>query len=289
MFTNLFGKYLVEKNIITDDDFFMIKMEQNKTSAKLGLIAVSEKLITEEDADKINARQQVVDKKFGDIAIEMGLLTQYQVERLLALQGNPYLKFCQYVTDKGILELNQTEDALADFQKDNGFTGRDMDDMKSGDIDRILPLFLPQLPEGPVVDHLSVIFRSLIRLVSSDLSFKRGYVTDSYQTGNYAMQHLFGEYEATTVFSGDDQGILAVGEGFAKEFFDVVGVDALDSVSEFINIADGLFATSMSKRDIELSLEPPEYSTQGIEIKGSTVCVIPIEVNQQGLDLVVSL
>lgn len=289
MFTNLFGKYLVSKNIITEDDFFAVKIEQNRTKVKLGLIAVSEKLITEEQADQVNRKQQMLDKKFGDIAIDMGLLTADQVERLLALQGNPYMQFCQCVTDKGIMDLAQVEEALDSFQRENGFTKADIENIKSGDVDRILPLYLPSIPAGPLIDLLAVIFRSLLRLVSSDLSFSKGYLTSNYQTGAYAKQHIIGDYTATTVFSGDDKGILAVAEGFAKEFFDEVGIDALDSVGEFINIADGLFATAKSQEGMEINLEPPEYSSEPIEINGSSVYVVPIELDQQAVDLIIKL
>jgi len=289
MFTNLFGKFLVAKKIISDDDFFAIKMEENKTKVKLGLIAVSEKLITEKQADQVNRKQQVMDKRFGDIAIEMGILTSAQVDRLLALQGNPYMQFCQCATDKGILSLGEIEKALDSFKTENGFTATDMDDIKSGDIDRILPLYLPQLPDGPLIDLLSVIFRSMIRLVSSDISISKGYLTSNYITGTYAKQNVIGDYQATTAFSGDDKGILAVAEGFAKEFFNEVGIDALDSVGEFINIADGLFATAKSREGMEINLEPPEYSSDSIEINGSSVYVVPVELNQQAVDLVIKL
>lgn len=289
MFTNLFGRYLVGKQIITEEELFSIKMERNKAKVKLGLIAVSEKLITEKQANQINMKQQQMDKRFGDIAVEMGLLTDNQVERLLALQGNPYMQFCQCVTDKGIMSLSQIEEALVKFQEDNGFTGADIDSIKSGDIDRILPLYLPALPDGPLIDLLAVVFRSLYRLVSSDLAFSKGYMTSNYKSGIHAFQKMKGDYNAITAFSGDDKGILAVAEGFANEFFDEVNIDALDSVGEFINIANGLFATAKSYEGMEINLEPPTYSKDSIEFNGSSVYIVPIEVDQQGLDLVINL
>lgn len=290
MFTNLFCRFLIAKNLITEDDFFAIKMEQNKTKVKLGLIAVSEKLMTEKQADQVNYKQQMMDKRFGDIAIEMGILNASQVERLLALQGNPYMQFCQCVCDKGILNLGQIENALAEFQKENCFTSVDMDDFKSGDIDRILPLYLPKLPDGPIDDLIAVTFRSLVRLVSSDISVKKGYVTSNYKPeGSVAMQDMVGDYNATTAFAGDDKGILAIAEGFAKEFFNEVDINALDSVGEFINIADGLFITGKSYDGMEINLTPPTLSKEPIEINGSTVYVMPIEVNGDAIDYIVRL
>ena len=78
-------------------------------------------------------------------------------------------------------------------------------------------------------------------------------------------------------------------EAFAKQFFDDVDVIALDSVGEFINICDGLFATAKSNEGMELNLLPPRLSRDPVEINGSMVVVIPIFINQQPLDWVVSL
>ncbi|MBR1451360.1 MAG: chemotaxis protein CheX [Lachnospiraceae bacterium] len=289
MFTNIFGNYLVRKNIITDDEFISIKMQIDKTRVKLGLIAVSEKLMTEKQADEVNLKQQMMDKKFGDIAISLGYLTEVQVERLLALQGNEYMRFCQSAVDKDIMTLEQIEGALDYYKKENGFTFADMEAIKSGDVDRVLPLFLPEIPDGPFVDLLAVTFRCINRLASDDISIRRGYTTNNYKTGAVAMQEIVGDYNVTTAFSGDDKGILAIAEAFAKQFFDEVDINALDSVGEFINISDGLFATAKSQEGMELNLMPPKLSKDPLELNGSMIVVIPIFINQQPLDWIVIL
>ena len=289
MFANIFGNYLVRKNIITEDEFLSIKMQLDKTRVKLGLIAVSERLMTEEQADEVNRKQQMMDKRFGDIAVSLGYLTDVQVERLLTLQGNQYMRFCQSAIDKEILTLEQIEGALDYFKKENGFTFADMESVKSGDVDRILPLFLPEIPEGPYKELLAVTFRCINRLASDDISLKRGYTTSNYQTGAVAMQEIVGDYKVINAFSGDDKGILAIAEAFAKEFFDAVDINALDSVGEFINISNGLFATAMSNEGMELNLMPTVLSKDPVEINGSLVIVIPIFINQQPLDWIISL
>lgn len=289
MFANIFGNYLVKKKSITADEFLSIKMLLDRTRVKLGLIAVSEKLMTPEQAEEVNRKQQQQDRKFGDIAISLGYLSDVQVERLLALQGNHYMRFCQSAIDKEIMTLEQIEGNLDYFRKENGFTFADMEAIKSGDVDRILPLFLPEIPDGPFVDLLAVTFRCINRLASDDISLKRGYTTSNYKTGAVAMQEIIGDYNVINAFSGDDKGILAIAEAFAKQFFDAVNVSALDSVGEFINICDGLFATTKSDEGMYLNLMPPVLSKDPLEINGSTVMVIPIFINQQPLDWIVSL
>lgn len=289
MFANIFGKYLVKRGILSEEDFLYVKMQLNRTRVKLGLIAVSEKLMTEKDADKINFRQQMVDKKFGDIAVEMGLLSKAQVERLLSLQGNPYMQFCQCLVDKGLMKLSQIEEVLAEYQKEHGFTQTDMEAIKSDDVDRVLPLFLPPLPNGPIYELLGVTFRCINRLASEDICIERGYTTSNYQSGAVALQEVYGDYNVTMAFTGDDKGILAIAEAFAKEFFNEVDINALDSVGEFINISNGLFATTMSREGMELNLKPPVLSKESMELSGSTILVLPVEINGQKLDWLIIL
>ena len=289
MFANIFGSYLVKKKIITEDEFLSIKFEFNRTRVKLGLIAVSEKLMTYEQADEVNLKQQQYDRKFGDIAVSMGYLTDVQVERLLTLQGNEYMRFCQSAVDKEILTLEQIEGAMDYYKKENGFTFADMEAIKSGDVDRILPLFLPQMSDGPVLDLLALTFRCINRLASDDISIKRGYVTSNFRSGAIAIQEIVGDYKVRMGFSGDDKGILAIAEAFAKQFFDAVDINALDSVGEFINICNGLFTTQMSQNGMELNLLPPTLSTDPVDINGSSVVIIPIFINQQPLDWIISM
>ena len=98
MFGHIFGRFLVEQKMISQETLEEVLDAQRKVRVKLGLIAVSEKLLTQEQADKINRKQALEDKRFGDIAVEMGYLTESQVSRLLQLQGNPYLTFIQAMT-----------------------------------------------------------------------------------------------------------------------------------------------------------------------------------------------
>ena len=76
------GKYLVDKKVLTDVQLREVLSEQAQARVKLGTIAVAEKLLTEKQAEEINHLQTQMDKRFGDIAIEQGYLTGAQ-------QGTP--------------------------------------------------------------------------------------------------------------------------------------------------------------------------------------------------------
>ncbi len=289
MFTNVFGNYLIEKGLISKEQLLEVKEKQSETRVKLGLIAVSEKLLTEQQANEVNRKQAVMDKRFGDIAVELGYLTAEQVSRLLGLQGNPYMQFSQTMTDKGIMSLAQIEEALAEFQKENAFTSTDMDAFKSGDIDRIIPLFLPKMDKEDASELVLVAIRTVNRFVSTDLGMKKAYLTDTFACGNGAMQNMEGDYGVTTAFAGNGDALLTIADAYAGESFDCVDMDALDSVGEFINVINGLFATNLSYKKVNVELMPPTYMEKDATFTGNQLCVVPLEINQKEVYLVVSV
>ena len=98
MFSQLFGKYLVEHEVISQDVLTNILKEQSNARVKLGTIAVADGMMTEKQAEEINHLQTQMDKRFGDIAVEQKYLTEDQVSLLLKKQGNVAMKFYQLLT-----------------------------------------------------------------------------------------------------------------------------------------------------------------------------------------------
>ena len=182
MINQLFGNYLVKTGALTRDQLERAFETQKKVRVKLGLIAVTEKLMTLEQSEEVNKLQAVMDKRFGDIAVEKGYLTDDQVGRLLGLQGNQYLTFAQAVTDNGFMTLKEFENAFVEYQKALAFTATDMESLKSGDSDRIVPLFLPDDVEDLQKEHILIAVRTLLRLIDSDAYNVRASWVSSIQT-----------------------------------------------------------------------------------------------------------
>lgn len=287
MFFNLFAGYLLDNNKISSDDYKTIKLAQAKTRVKLGLIAVSEKMINEKQAEEINRKQAVMDKRFGDIAVELGYLTPDQVSRLLELQGNPYMLFSQTITDNGIMSLADVETYFADFIAANNFDENAAEAIKNDDIDNIIPLFAKGA-DDIILELLSVSIRTINRLISTDLNIKAGYSADAYNYNYLATQALEGEHNISLGISGSKEGVLEVAGLFAAEEFTEIDLDSLDSIGEFINIINGLFATALSYRKVQVELMAPSFYENAGEIKDSNIYVVPLEVNQKAFDLIVN-
>lgn len=287
MFASIVGKYLVSKELISPAQFVDIKQEMSKVRVKLGLIAIAEGLMTERDAERVNNLQAVMDKRFGDIAIERGYLTSEQVEGLLKKQQNSYLAFAQCLENQQLLTVSQLEMIIKDFQEDNNFSNTDIEDLKSDDADRIVPIYLPM--EARDYEELACIaVRTIVRLIDNDAYPKKAYFTDEVKVNNAALQSMDGNAPMYTVFAGQGQALEPMASTFAKEEFGEVTEDALDAIGELMNCINGLYASALSFQKITLELCPPEYYSEAKYVKGQNMLVLPIVVKGQEVSLILS-
>lgn len=288
MVSSIIGAYLTEKGIISSEQLQDVLNEQQKVRVKLGLIAVAEGLMTQAEADKVNRLQATMDKRFGDIAVELGYLNGEQVESLLKKQGNAYMAFAQALNDLGIMDINRLEQCVDDFKKANNMASSDIEAIKSDDIDRILPLYMPAGAE-PYYEVCGVMVRTFTRFVDSMIFPGKGYMTDCLDADNAAIQLAAGNPKVTTGMAGTGDSLLELAVKFGKADFETIDEEAIDAVAEFVNCVNGLYVSALSLRGIELELMPPEYAIDISEIDSDKMLVLPIHIGDNCINYVVSL
>ncbi len=287
MFCRYFGNYLVGKNIITNKQLDLILEYRKNNRVKLGLIAVEQKLLTPARAEEVNRLQMKMDKRFGDIAIEKGYLTQTDVENLLGLQGNPYLIFVQGGTEHDIISKEKVDVCLLGFQKEFGYTDDQLEALKNGDIDRSVDAIFKV--NEPCRSLISLVLKNIIRFASTDLSVGELTLEKELTAGHIALQQLEGECPIMIgLLCGNDE-LLKIASPFGKEEFSSVDVDALDSVGEFINCTNGIYASKLSHDNIELEMLPPEFYEAVTLQAEKEFYVLPIEVSGEWMKLVLAI
>lgn len=283
-----FGNYLLRKGIISQAQFDEIMVQQQISCAKLGLIAVAEKLLTMKQADEINELQRSMDKRFGDIAIEKGYLLPEEVTYLLNLQGNPYLKFVQTCTDHHIMSIQELETQLEAFRIDHGFSTKDIQAFKSGDIDRILSTYV-SIDNPFAYELIRLAVHNIIRLVNNNLILDKVMTSKVYSFGSLAFQQLVGDQDIFVGLACKDSELLAVANPFAKEEFAEMDEDSFDSICEFINCTSGIYTSKLSFDDILLDMTPPlSYSNQTAKTKDNFY-VVPMRIDDKQVDLLVTV
>lgn len=289
MFDRIFANYLLDEGKISKRDLDDIFLAQEQKRVRLGVIAVSEKLMTIEQVEEVNQLQAIYDKRFGDIATQKGYLTDEQVSRLLVLQGNSFLALMQSVVDNGCLTMSEFNDALEAYQRANNFTLSNMEDLKSCDIDRIIPIFLFDQPEL-CQDLCGMMIRTIARLIDYHVYIKSPFVSDSVDYEAICMQPLVGDHKILTALTGDIKGAMFdTAVGFAGSENVVCEEDCLDALCELINCTNGLLATEMSNRNIEIDMEAPFANGSAGSIKSESILTLPVVIMGKTLNLHVVL
>lgn len=286
MVSYILGEYLAAKGRLSRQQLQEIWKAQDEVRVKLGLIAVSEGMLTVEQADEINRLQAVQDKRFGDIAKEKGYLTEEQLNKLLALQGNEYLSFIQSLVNANLFSMETADKILWEYCRDNGFSLSQMEALKNGDTDSILPLYLPSGGSAHQ-EIIGIAIRTIIRCIDRHVSIEKAQIVSGMEQTAAVLQKLTGQSPLTTGFLEGDTGLLSLASVFGREEFSQLDEDALDSAGEFLNCVNGLYAAAMSEQGITLELTPPDYYADGTALTGDTICLVPLRIENKKLYFVI--
>jgi len=288
MFSQFFGHYLLENQKITAEQFSSCMNYIKANRVKLGLIAENEGLLTRNQANELNYLQMQSDKRFGDLAVEKGYLTDADVTYLLGRQGNPYLIFVQALEESNIMSRDDIDAALASFQTDNQLSDEELKAIQDGNIEGMLPAFV-DVADSRYYSLIGLTLRNIIRFVSSYIRIEKGRFVPTLSAKYIAYQHTIGDYMGFLGFACEDDSILALADGYAREQFGTVDEDALDSVCEFTNCVNGLYATELSYQNISIDMEPPEYLIGGTIGNTGEFYVLPLFIDGRHSDLIIKI
>lgn len=277
----ILGNYLVATGKITKDQLKDTLQKQDSVRVKLGLIAVAEGMMTLDQANEVNHLQAIIDQRFGDIAVNKGYLTLEQLGKLLKTQGNTYLSFIQTLIDNCYISLNEVDNIISDFRGVNGYSNSEIEALKSDDVEKIIPLFIPETAQK-YTELISIAVRTLIRLVDRHIYIGKATLVDVFPAEDQVSQSLQGEKGLVDCFSEGTGALLEVCSIFGQEEFTEIDLDSLDAAGEFLNCVNGLYASAQSRDGSFLELMPPEYEDVTGKAK-KTICRVPIYMGDQCL------
>lgn len=288
MFSQLFGNYLVEKEIITAEDYKAAIEQQMAVRVKLGTIAIADGLLTEEEVESINKMQMQYDMRFGDIAIDKEFLTAEQVDGLLKKQGNPYMQFIQVLMESSKMTATVLEKTLAAFQKEKGFSDDDMEALKNDNLDALVPIFAFSA-KPYVTDLASLVVRNINRFITRDFYIGKIKHADSLDYRYLAGQKTVGKDTICLALAEneDDDAFALMASNFSGIAHEKTGEDAIDAISEFINVNSGLFASELSKKEIHMDMEPV-FAYKDQTVKGDFY-ILPIYIENHKVNLIISV
>jgi len=270
----ILGNYLVHTGKLTKEQLTCALADQDTVRVKLGLIAVAEGMMTLEQTSEVNHLQSTMNQRFGDIAVSKGYLTEVQVSKLLKKQGNTYLSFIQTLIDSNCLDMEDMDLVVNSFRLINGYSNSEMEDLKSDEPERIVPLFIPE-ESKQFTDIISTVIKALIRCIDRHIYIGKAEMVSSFPQKNMVSQSLQGNGGLVSCFSEGNGALLQISSRFAKEDFEHLDEDSLDAAGELLNCINGLFVSELSRAGQFLELMPPDYEDVTAKA-GTEICRIPV-------------
>jgi len=278
MFTQFFGNYLLNNRIVTPSQLAEAIEMKSTTRLKLGVLAINAGYMNSQQVEEVSETQMSVDKRFGDIAVEKGYLSEGQVDELLSSQKKGYLLIGQALVDKGYITNSIFEQAINNYKTEYKITNDDFiyEDNNNDVISKLYDLTSYSNPDNYEY-YITLLFKNLIRFIGDDfIPLNAEKITSDIILKNVAIQKICGEFSAITAIEANDVAYIKFASRFAKEKLNAVDDLAKASVSEFLNLHNGLFTVNMSnEKEIELELNPQDVFDNK-EAKCENAIIIPV-------------
>ena len=282
MLNRLFGNYLVEKGTLTLDQLNVLLPVKKEFKAGVEIIAVITKAMTPTAVQELINNIDKEIEHFGEMAVNQGMITDDKLDELLGYQSNNFMKFAQLLVDDGYVSYDTINHELDEFQQKRGLNDEQLSALIHDDMDECINIFVP-LKSPQLKELTKTLVQTMRRMIDKDIYLDKAYSSHSVQLDKYACQMLIGDMRVKLYISASDDGLLAIANYYTGDTFDSVTEDALDSVGEFINCVNGLFATNMSYDGLSVDMESPEYGMEGPFISNESIYVIPMHANGYNL------
>ncbi|MGM0501690.1 MAG: hypothetical protein ACQERJ_04105 [Bacillota bacterium] len=260
MFSQFFGNYLLENNLITKEELREVLNVQEETRVKLGVLAVNLGFMKAVDLEKVHAKQATEDKLFGEIAVEMGFLTEEQLEKVLSAQSKEHHLLAQTLIDKEIMTLSELEKTYQNYKEENELTDEEFEAVKKNNIEKIVDSFLDfgsAEANEFYKDYATLVLKNIVRFISTKFRIKEMKVIEKFDVTWGAYQQAAGSRNLFTAVVAEENEFVDFGSQYADMSFEEVTELVQDSVAEFMNLLNGIFVVNCSDQGIKLDLEPP--------------------------------
>jgi CheY-specific phosphatase CheX len=288
MFSQYFGHYLLNRDLITREQLADALVFQQSVHVKFGVIAVDEGYMTPSQVEEVHEKQRQVDKRFGEIAIDLGYLTSEQVDSLVSSQKQNHLYLAQALVDRGYMTIEQFGNALNEYKKENSLSDDQFDAIKSGSIESLVETILVSKDDETkaYAKYLSLFVKNMIRFIDDQVYIELAEKDANTQGAWLVYQEIVGQSPLYTGMSLNEDVFLKIASVYAEEELTVVDELAMASVSEFLNLHNGIYLVNMSNWGVELNMKPQEIAANA-SVSGESF-IVKVNTSKGSFHLILS-
>lgn len=230
----------------------------------------------------------------GNYLVENGKISEDQLKNVLEKisvkdfkKGNCYHIFTGALQEENLVSSEELDWLMNDFRQSSGYSEKELEDFLSDDVEKVVPLLLPQ--EGRRYKYLAIAaIKTIVKYVEKCVYIGRACMVDTFPTNLYVCQAVVRKDGIVDFFSERDGALLKIARSYARENFEKIDEDSLDSAGEFLNCINGVYASSQSREGDFYELKPPVINNCEEKVDMSSLCRIPIFIGNCGLYLTVA-
>lgn len=279
MFTQFFGNYLLQRQLVSPEHLSEVLRTMKSTRPQLGVLAINAGLMTAVQVEKAHKEQQRADKRIGDVMVDMGYISRPDVEKLLKAQPAGHLVLGQALVNSGYMTTSQFEQALNSYKTENSISDADFGAESDASAQRLVRNFYNFNSingSGYMTGYVSLLFKNLIRFIGSDFTPMDAHALMG-MLSNCAAQKMNGELRAITIIDADASAMIEFASRFTNKQLTVEDAYTHTCISDFINLHNGIFAENMScSSGIKLNLELQRFYERLDISELGNACVIPV-------------
>jgi len=258
MFSQYFGHYLLNHGLLSSEQLESALEKQKSIHLKLGVIAVDDGILTPVQVEEIHEKQKLQDKRFGEIGVELGYLTEEQVEKLLSVQKSSHLLLAQAIIDENYMTYDSFANALNEYKQLYSLSDEKFEAIKSGNIETMVEslLNLDDKEKEEYTQYVSLFVKNMIRFIDDSAYVEVSKLNEAIAAEWIVSQEIKGKEPFFTALALDEGVLIEIASIYAEEELFEADEMAQASVSEFLNLHNGIFLVNMSNKGVELSMEP---------------------------------
>lgn len=250
MNSHYFSQFLLNRGKINADDVKRLLSLSASVKPQLPIMAVRQGLL---NAAQVADLATLPANDFTEAVVERGLLTSAQVENLLQTVTGESLSFAQAMLDEGS-SLSELEMLFKEFDECKEMPICEAVGKAAGaELENELPSY---------VAFTEVFMRSLVRFMDTPavINVAEPFIFGGAESSHIVSQELVGDVSLVTGIYATDDVFIELAKRYSCEPLETVDGIAIDSLMEFINVLNGLYAVELSRNDQEADLEAPKWA-----------------------------
>ena len=242
------AQYLLNTGVLGSETVRQLLVKASRRKPQLPVLAMQQKLLK---AGQLEEFTGLSTAKFKAAVEEKGLLTKAQVKNLQDMPANDDWRFAQVMLDKKVAGYTELEKLITEWRLSAGPLQEAVARAAGQEVEKEL---------GDYSDYVGVFVHTFTRFMGGQTVIEpdqQAAVPKAAERTHMVSQRLSGDRAFVVGIVAQDDAFLELARQYSREELPWLNPLAEDSMEEFLNVVNGLYAVELAKRDLEIDLELP--------------------------------